>query len=281
MTPTLVAPVQPELDHRPPPALPPHAAAPAPHFALLEEARGGGSVARTMTFSFLIHATLVAAIVLLPILLWRELAPTTAAVRTFFVAPPDVKAAPPPPPPPPPAASAAARRAAAVPTPPMRDDALRAPVEIQELPAVPEIDLGADLGVEGGVPGGIEGGLAGGVVGGIVGGIAGTMPTAAPEPVRVGGTIKAPTILRRVEPVYPPLALAGRIQGTVILEARVDDRGLVVDAYVLRGMPLLDQAAVDAVRQWQYRPLLLNGQRWPFIVTVTVNFKLGDARTAD
>ena len=53
------------------------------------------------------------------------------------------------------------------------------------------------------------------------------------------------------------------------------------DAHVLRGMPLLDQAAVDAVRQWRYRPLLLNGQRWPFIVTVTVNFKLGAAGTAD
>jgi periplasmic protein TonB len=277
MTSTLLAPVEPKA----PPARRVGAPIREARFTLLEDARGGASLAGTLTFSLMIHAALVAAIIVVPLLLWNELAPTTTVVRTFFVAPPDVKAAPPPPPPPPPAARSRAQRAADVPTPPPRDDVLRAPVEVpQDLPP-PEIDLGTDLGVEGGVAGGVEGGIAGGVVGGIVGGVVGNLPTPAPEPVRVGGHIKAPALLQRVEPLYPPLATRGRIQGTVIIEARVDDRGQVTEARVLRGLPLLDGAAVDAVRQWRYRPLLLNGQRWPFIVTVTVNFRLNEARTVD
>jgi TonB family protein len=92
--------------------------------------------------------------------------------------------------------------------------------------------------------------------------------------VRIGGGIRPPTQTRRVAPVYPPIAQSARVQGVVILELRLDEQGRVVDARVLRSIPLLDQAALDAVRQWEYTPTLLNGVPTPVIMTVTVEFKL-------
>jgi periplasmic protein TonB len=249
-------------------------ASPEPHFDLLESHQTGGSYNLTFLASVLAHAALVAGIVVLPLLFFDELAPPTDAVRAFFVAPPAVT--PPPPPPPPPPAAAMRRAAAAVPTPPpAATPAFRAPIEVPaELLPDPGIDLGTDMGMEGGVEGGIEGGVAGGIVGGIVGGVVGGMPTPAPEPVRVGGNIKAPKLLRRVEPIYPLLAAQARLRGVVVVEAQVDAGGIVRDVKVLRGMPLLDAAAVTAVQQWRYQPLLLNGQPTPFVVAVTVNFNL-------
>jgi len=81
-----------------------------------------------------------------------------------------------------------------------------------------------------------------------------------------------------VPPEYPKLASDSHIQGIVIVEAHVDSNGLVKSAEVLRGTKLLDEAAVAAVRQWRYRPLLLNGIPTEFIVTVTVEFKLVQKR---
>jgi TonB family protein len=92
--------------------------------------------------------------------------------------------------------------------------------------------------------------------------------------LRVGGTIKAPVKLRNVAPLYPPDAQANKVQGVVIIEARIEGDGTVSHARVLRSIPLLDDAAVDAVRQWEFTPTLLNGQPVPVIMTVTVNFTL-------
>jgi TonB family protein len=92
--------------------------------------------------------------------------------------------------------------------------------------------------------------------------------------LRVGGTIRTPTKIRDVRPVYPPIAQAARVSGVVILEARIGPEGYVEDAHVLRSIPLLDQAALDAVMQWRFRPTLLNGQAVPVIMTMTVNFVL-------
>jgi protein TonB len=92
--------------------------------------------------------------------------------------------------------------------------------------------------------------------------------------VRVGGQIKAPTQITKVQPVYPPIALNARVQGIVILEATIGVDGRVIDAKVLRSIPLLDQAAIDAVRQWAYTPTMLNGAPVPVIMTVTVTFNL-------
>jgi protein TonB len=244
------------------------------HFDLLEGEARGRSLGMLIGTSFVVHAALVAAIVILPLFVAEDLVAPSSAIRAFFVAPATIT--PPPPPPPPPAPGLRTTRKVAVPTPPPKDDTLRAPVEIpSELPPEP-VNVGVDLGMVGGVEGGVEGGVAGGVAGGVVGGLVG-MPgagAAAPEPVRVGGNIKVPKLVRRVEPVYPQLARSAHVEGMVIVEARVDDRGEVVDVHVLRGRPLLDEAALEAVRQWRYQPLLLNGQRTPFILVVTVNFNL-------
>jgi protein TonB len=102
----------------------------------------------------------------------------------------------------------------------------------------------------------------------------GGVPPPPGAPVRVGGNIKPPTKVRDVRPIYPPLAMRGEVQGVVILEVTIDGSGLVQDAKVLRSIPLLDQAAIDAVMQWEFTPTLLNGMAVPVIMTVTVNFTL-------
>ena len=93
-------------------------------------------------------------------------------------------------------------------------------------------------------------------------------------PVRVGGNVKAPTQLSKVNPVYPAEAMAAGVSGVVILEAVIGVDGRVNDAKVLRSIPQLDEAAVNAVRQWVYTPTLLNGVPVPVIMTVTVTFSL-------
>lgn len=92
--------------------------------------------------------------------------------------------------------------------------------------------------------------------------------------IRVGGNIKVPTKIRNVSPVYPAEARAANVQGVVIIEARIDAEGRVAETHVLRSIPLLDQAAVDAVSQWEFMPTLMNGKPVPVIMTVTVNFTM-------
>jgi len=102
-------------------------------------------------------------------------------------------------------------------------------------------------------------------------------PAPAPTPrgpVRVGGDIQEPKKIKHVNPAYPETAKRARAQGMVILECNISTEGRVTDVKVLRGVPLLDQAAIDAVRQWVYTPTLLNGTPVPVVMTVTVNFRL-------
>lgn len=103
------------------------------------------------------------------------------------------------------------------------------------------------------------------------------LPPAERPPVRCvsGGDVKMPRKIVDVAPVYPAIAISARKEGVVILEAVIDKQGNVKDVRVLRSIPLLDEAAIDAVRQWRYTPTLLNGQPVSVIVTVTVNFTLG------
>ena len=91
-------------------------------------------------------------------------------------------------------------------------------------------------------------------------------------PVRVGGQIKPPTKVKDVTPVYPAIARSASVAGAVVIEATIGEDGKVVDAKVVRSIPLLDQAALDAVQQWEYMPTLLNGVPVPVLVTVTINF---------
>ena len=94
------------------------------------------------------------------------------------------------------------------------------------------------------------------------------------DPVPVGGVIRAPTRVVYIQPVYPPLALASRKEGTVILQAVIDESGVVREVKVLRSIPLLDEAAVQAVSQWKFTPTQLNGTPVPVVMTVTVSFAL-------
>jgi protein TonB len=93
-------------------------------------------------------------------------------------------------------------------------------------------------------------------------------------PVRVGGVIRAPQRIVNVTPNYPAIAREAHAQGLVIIEATIDERGNVVRARILKSIPLLDEAALAAVRQWKFTPTLLNGVAVPIVMTVTVNFAL-------
>jgi len=220
----------------------------------------------TLPVSIAVHAVVLLLVIVVPLLTSQDLPEPTSVVKAFFVEP---AAPPPPPPPPPPPAPKAPTQVKPLPTPPPTENKFQAPVETPEQ-VKPE--QGIDLGVEGGVPGGVEGGVPGGVVGGVVGGL----PEAPPPPqaVRVGGQIKEPKKLKNVNPVYPDIAKQARVQGVVILECTISPQGRVTDVKVLRGIPLLDAAAIEAVKQWVYSPTLLNGVPVPVIMTVTVNFRL-------
>jgi protein TonB len=100
-------------------------------------------------------------------------------------------------------------------------------------------------------------------------------PPQPPAAVRVGfAGVRTPVKTQHVDPRYPAIAQAAGIQGIVIIEATISETGHVVGARVLRSVHLLDQAALDAVRQWQFTPTLLNGRPVPVVMTVTVHFTL-------
>jgi len=90
--------------------------------------------------------------------------------------------------------------------------------------------------------------------------------------IRVGGQIRPPVRIKEVAPVYPAVARSARVAGDVVIEATIDEEGKVADARVVKSVPLLDEAALDAVRQWQYRPSLLNGVPTAVVTTITVQF---------
>lgn len=144
-------------------------------------------------------------------------------------------------------------------------------------PAVaPESDRQESFGLSFGPPGPIDK-LLGGPGGGVpltpppAPAVVPTQPTA---PVRLHSGIKPPQRLVNVAPVYPAIALSVHKEGIVIIDATIDEQGNVTDTRILRSIPLLDEAALAAVRQWKFSPTLLNGVPVPIVMTVTVNFKL-------
>ncbi len=122
-----------------------------------------------------------------------------------------------------------------------------------------------------------------GVVGGVLGGVTREEPAdMSKEAVRAVGEIKPPRLIKKVDPEYPAQARRERIEGVVILEATTDKEGSVSDVRVLRSKdPLLDQAAMDAVRKWEYEPFYINGEPKGLIFTVTVRFKLKERLTEE
>jgi protein TonB len=204
----------------------------------------------------------------IPLLAADAMPEPQGGVRAFLVDPLSV----PPPPPPPAARPAAAPRVVQKPQP--KAAAFVAPVEVPtQITPEQALDLGPDTGSADGV----EGGVPGGVVGGIVGGL----PEAPPSPVvavRVGGSVREPRRLVAVPPVYPEVAMNAHLQGTVVVEATIDERGRVVSVKSVQGIPMLTEAALEAVKKWVYTPTLLNGVPTPVIMTVKVHFQLTGPR---
>ena len=222
-----------------------------------------------IALSTVAQATVVALVLLVPYLYMTERLPEVPTMMAFVATLP----APPPPPPPPVAAQPKSKppKTEAAPTQNPSAAPLEEPARISELP---------DDERSVGVPGGVEGGIAEGIVGGIVGGLPEAPPPPPPPPapkapVRIGGQIKPPHLLKRIDPEYPPLAVAAKVEGVVILEATVNEDGAVTEVRLLRAVhPLLDREAERVLRQWRYSPVILNDVRVPFILTVTLSFSL-------
>jgi periplasmic protein TonB len=192
--------------------------------------------------------------------------------------------APPPPPPPLPAASTPPAAKTVKITSNIANGQLRTPSRIpKRVQMLKEDDepplVATTSGVVGGVPGGIPGGQLGGVIGGIISSapspaIVPALPKPVPtvQRVRVSAGVTDGLLIHRVEPIYPPVAQQAHIQGAVVLAALIDKGGNVQSLQVVSGPPLLVRAAIDAVKQWRYQPLLVNGQPIEVETTVTVNF---------
>jgi len=243
---------------------------------------GGGKTKKTWTVmvAFIGQIVLIAVFVILPMIYFDVL--PAAQLTSFLVAPP-----PPPPPPPPPAAAPPVKVVKII---PRQFDAgkLMAPKVVpKEIAQIKEEELPPPSAGASGVVGGVGGGLAGGAAGGVLGGILNSVPTAsvAPPPppkkeaapitrLRVGGNVQAASLLFHPSPVYPPLAKQARIQGTVELSAVISKEGKIMELKVVKGHPLLLQSAMDAVKQWTYRPTLLNGEPVEVSTTIDVNFTL-------
>jgi protein TonB len=225
----------------------------------------------TTTVSFVLQILLVGVLVLLP-LLYTEALPKQQ-LMTFLVAPP-----PPPPPPPPPAA--VPQRVVKVVQTDIINGELRTPTKIpkkvemiKEEEAPPPVMSAA--GVVGGVPGGVPGGQMGGVIGGIISSTPVAVPkVATPQRVRVSQGVSQGLLIHRVQPMYPPLARQARIQGTVILQAEISKDGSIENLRLISGHPMLAPAAIEAVKQWRYKPYFLNGEPVAVETQITVNFTL-------
>jgi periplasmic protein TonB len=220
---------------------------------------------RSLPVSLAIHLVALAAIGVGPILVSSNL-PGPIVTYTVCAAPAVLAPVPPPPRGIPPRVTGSRPTAAVAPPP---ETTVRLPTSWSEEPLA-DVSLGDALGLRecaGCVPWGSDDvpvALASAPAG----------PPPEPPAVRLSSGVDGPVKLHHVVPVYPELAKQARVEGIVVIECRIDTRGRVTEARVLSGHPLLDDAALDAVRQWQYRPTLLNGQPISVIMTVTVRFAL-------
>jgi len=186
--------------------------------------------------------------------------------------------APPPPPPPPPPAAAPVHVVREIQTVIVNGE-LRTPTKIpKKIEMIKEDEappVMATTGVVGGVPGGVPGGSMGGVIGSVLSSTPTVAPhIATPQRVRVSSGVVSGLLVRKVNPTYPPLARQARIQGVVILQAQISKDGNIENLQLISGHPMLAPAAIEAVKQWKYRPYLLNGEPVEVETQVQVNFTL-------
>ncbi len=213
----------------------------------------------------------MAILILIP-LLYTEALPKQQ-LMTFLVAPP-----PPPPPPPPPAAAPV--KAVKVVQTDIVNGQLRTPTKIPEkVQMIKEEEAPPPVMASGGVVGGVPGGVPGGQMGGVIGGIISSTPVAVPkvatpQRVRVSQGVTQGLLIHKVQPQYPPLARQARIQGSVVLQAVISKDGTIQGLRLISGHPMLAPAAIDAVKQWRYKPYILNGEPVEVETQITVNFTL-------
>jgi periplasmic protein TonB len=229
--------------------------------------------------SILVHASVLVLLLLAPLYFSQRL-DLQKFNMTFLMTP----APPPAAPPPPPLTSALRRAVQSVPTRVFKPGILTVPTFIPKVVAlssgeVPPLE-DSYAGVLGGVPGGLPGGIPGGQLGGVLGGGLNNVakpPAATPRetprgPVRVGGVVKPPRLLYGPEPRFPTLARQARLNGTVVIEAIIDEHGNVIEARVVSGHPLLVEAALEAVKERRYEPTFLDGEPIAIDLSVQVTF---------
>jgi protein TonB len=243
---------------------------------VLLESSGGQRKRRTWAtlLSFLLEAVFLGVLVLIP--LWFTDVLPKQQLLTFLEAPP-------PPPPPPPAAPAPTAVRVVKVTSDIANGQLRAPSRIPTKVQLIKEDDAPPAAISGGVVGGVPGGIPGGQLGGVIGGIISSNSGVAavpnvtkpiPQRLRISQGVSKGLLTYRIEPTYPPLARQARIQGVVVLTAVIDKDGNIQNLQVVSGHPLLAPAAIEAVKQWRYKPFLLNGQPLEVETAVTVTFQL-------
>lgn len=216
-----------------------------------------------VTLSAIVQTIILGIMILIP-LIYTEALPK-GMLNTFLVAPA------PPPPPPPPQPVVKAIKAPKI----INIQKMVAPTVIPKNIAVvkdeaPVIYTNSSDGVAGGT---------GNVLGGLIGsGPAGPPPPpkpAGPSRIRVGGNVEAASLINKVTPVYPPIAKTAHVSGTVVLHAIISKDGSIQELQYVSGPPLLMKAAMDAVKEWKYRPTMLNGDPVEVDTTIDVVFTLG------
>ena len=230
----------------------------------LRPAPVGGARRLTVTTSIVIHVAAVLLLVLLPLIGGVSMPAAMERIDAFIA--PSVIETPPLPAAPPPSSAQPVNAPNPNAAPTTAPDSITPEVTVAPIPAGIATAPGGLPYVPGsGVPGGLPG--------------LSTPPAARvepkpAEPVRVGGVITPPKRVSYVTPTYPKIAESARVEGTVILEAIINEAGVVTNLKVLKSIPLLDAAAKEAVAQWRYSPTTLNGLKVPVIMTVTVTFTL-------
>ncbi len=227
------------------------------------------------TTSFIVNCLVICLMLAVPLMFTEEL--PKAQLLTFLVSPP------PPPPPPPPAAAEVQRVIRQVQTDVLNNGELRTPTKIpQKIQMIKEEEAPPPMPASGGVVGGVPGGIPGGQLNGVIGSVISSSSMAAvpkfvpatPQRIRISGGVIRGMLIQRIEPTYPPIARQARIQGNVVLSAIIDTKGQIQNLQLVSGHPMLVPEAISAVRQWRYKPYLLNGQPVEVETTITVIFTL-------
>ena len=223
----------------------------------------------TTFLSFILEFLFLGVLVLLP-LIFTEALPTKQLLTTLTAPPP-----PPPPPPPPAAAPVVVKKIQSE----LDNGQLRTPTAIpKKIQMIKEDEpppTAGPAGVVGGVPGGVPGGAIGGVLGSVMSSVPTAVPkVATPQRVRVSQGVSQGLLVHKVQPEYPPLARQARIQGVVVLQALIGKDGNIQNLHVVSGHPMLTNSALQAVKEWRYKPYYLNGEPVEVETTINVNFTL-------